>query len=410
MNIKIFGVILTILLLIISTVPNFSTTTIKGLSNAYTTTFCDDAKNIVNKNLKICFNELPLQWDWRNVDGKDWTTPIKDQLQDVCGSCWAFGALGGFEAVIKIWENNPDLDVDLSEQFMVSCSPGSCEGWNWLSTLRWVKNNGAIPESCLPYQADDTIPCEAKCPEWRDYLIGIDDYKKVSVDFDSIKEALVEYGPLPASMTVYEDFYPNYQGGVYKYTYGDLVFGHCVTIVGYDDTWGGEDEGYWIVKNSWGTGWGEDGWFKIAYGECDIEKAVYYLTGPNYAPETPEKPVGPNRGTPGNENTYFAFGSDPDQDRIKFGFDWGDGDETWSSYVEPGETVYVNHSWITNGNYEIRVKSKDEHGLESDWSEPLSIKIPKNKLYSFQKILYDMISNININLNYYFLMEIFNIP
>ena len=122
-----------------------------------------------------------------------------------------------------------------------------------------------ITENCFPYQADDAIPCESKCPEWREYLIGIKNYEKIArEDITAIQEALIEYGPLPATMEVYEDFYPNYTGGVYKYTNGGYVFGHVVTIVGYDNTWGGEDEGYWICKNSWGTEWGEDGWFKIA--------------------------------------------------------------------------------------------------------------------------------------------------
>jgi len=62
----------------------------------------------------IILEDIPEEWDWRDIDGEDWTTPIKDQIQDVCGSCWAFGALGGLEAMIKIWNNNPTADVDLS--------------------------------------------------------------------------------------------------------------------------------------------------------------------------------------------------------------------------------------------------------------------------------------------------------
>ena len=204
--------------------------------------------------------DTPDYFSWKDYEGHDWTTPIKDQLQDICGSCWAFGALGGLESTIKIWENNPDLDIVLSEQYLLSCSSGSCDGWYLGSTLSWIKHNGMITEECLPYQADDTIPCESKCSEWREYLIGIKNYEKIARgDITAIQEALIEYGPLPATMEVYEDFYPNYTGGVYKYTNGGYVFGHVVTIVGYDNIWGGEDEGYWICKNSWGTDWGENG-------------------------------------------------------------------------------------------------------------------------------------------------------
>ena len=86
------------------------------------------------------------KWDWRDVEGIDWTTPIRDQIQDACGSCWAFGALGGLEANYKRWMNNPELHVDLSEQYILSCSPGSCNGWYLDRTLSWIQNNGIIYE------------------------------------------------------------------------------------------------------------------------------------------------------------------------------------------------------------------------------------------------------------------------
>jgi len=321
---------------------------------------------------------LPPTWDWRDIDGEDWTTPIKNQFQEICGSCWAFGSLAGLESMVKIWENNSALDVDLSEQYMLSCSPGDCGGWYWQQTLNWIKYNGAIPEDCLPYEADDTIPCDDKCPEWRDLLIGIDDYHKVSSNVSLIQSALIEHGPLPATMDVYEDFYPNYTGGVYQYTYGNFVFGHCVTIVGYNDSWGDPDEGYWIVKNSWGTDWGEDGWFRIAYGECRIENGVYYFTGPNYPAEKPEKPSGPTSGKPGEEYTYSSRAIDPDEDTIKYCFDWGDDNSSWSGFVSSGEPVSLSYIWEEKGTYEVKVKVQDEHGLESDWSDPLTVTMPFN--------------------------------
>ncbi|MEA2054277.1 MAG: C1 family peptidase [Candidatus Thermoplasmatota archaeon] len=331
--------------------------------------------------------KVPPQWDWRDVDGYDWTTPIKDQLQDVCGSCWAFGSLAALESAIKIWRNEPETDVDLSEQYMLSCSPGSCEGWYWFNTLNWIKNNGAIPESCFPYEADDTIPCDAKCTEWREMLIGIDGYHAVHSDVLSIQNALVEYGPLGTTMDVYDDFYPNYTGGVYSQTSNEYVFGHCITIVGYDDTWGGEGEGYWICKNSWGTEWGEDGWFRIAYGECKIEKSTYYFTGPNYPPSRPEKPEGVMKGKVGEEYTYSATAIDPDDNKIKYCFEWGEGNTTWTSFVNSGETVRVNYTWTTKGDYDIRVKIRDEHGLESDWSDPLPVSMPKTYQNPFTMLL-----------------------
>jgi C1A family cysteine protease len=334
---------------------------------------------------KILENVPPV-WDWRDVEGRDWTTPIKDQLQDVCGSCWAFGALAGLESYIEIWSDNPDLNPDLSEQFMLSCSPGGCNGWYWTLTLKWIKENGAIPESCLPYEADDEVPCENKCPEWKNLLVGIDNYHKLSPTVSVIQSALVEYGPLPCTMKVYEDFYPNWSGGVYEYSWGNLVFGHCITIVGYNDTWGSEDEGYWICKNSWGTEWGEDGWFRIAYHECEIENGVYYYTGPNYPADKPETPSGKKRGKVGEKYTFSASTIDPDGDMIKYCFDWGEGNQSWSDFVDSGKPVSLSYTWETEGNYEIKVKVQDEHGLESDWSDPLKINIPRSRQSNINKL------------------------
>jgi len=321
--------------------------------------------------------DIPLSWDWRNVNGSDWTTPIKNQYQDICGSCWAFGALGGLEATLKIWENNPMLDVDLSEQYMLSCSPGSCNGWYLDRTVKWIKTNGSIPESCFQYLADDTIPCDTKCANWRDMLVGVDGYKKITANITVIQSALIEYGPLPASMDVYTDFYPNYTGGVYIHTNGTYVFGHVVTIIGYKIT--RENEGYWICKNSWGTSWGEQGWFRIAFGECKIEKGVYCYTGPNYVVVNPEKPSGSIKGIPGQTYRYTAVAVDPDNDKMKYCFDWGVGKVNWTDLNASGIPVSLNHAWSEKGTYNVRVKVKDEHELESDWSDSLTVTITKSK-------------------------------
>jgi C1A family cysteine protease len=339
-------------------------------------TLIDDEPEITGDVYDTTLRNLPLSWDWRNIDGNDWTTPIRDQDQDKCGSCWAFGALSGMESCVKIWSNNSDLNVDLSEQYPLSCSPGSCHGWYLDRMVKWIKTNGSIPESCFLYQADDTIPCDAKCAEWRESLIGIDGYQKVTANISVIKSALVTYGPLPATMDVYGDFYPNFTGGVYHHTSGAYVFGHCIAIVGYDDT---GEEGYWICKNSWGTGWGgEGGWFRIAYGECKIEKGVYALTGPNYALVKPDAPTGESIGKVGNNYTYSALAADPDGDTIRYCFDFGAGVSLWSGYVASGEPVSMNYTWDVKGNYEVCVKTQDEHGLESGWSDPLPVRMPRD--------------------------------
>jgi len=79
-----------------------------------------------------------------------------------------------------------------------------------------------------------------------------------------VQEAILEFGPLITSFTVYEDF-SSYSSGIYEHVYGDIRGGHAVTIVGYNN-----DPGYWICKNSWGATWGEHGYFRIKFGQCGI--------------------------------------------------------------------------------------------------------------------------------------------
>ena len=342
--------------------------------------------NAMKMNTK---NDIPSSWDWRDDNGKDWTTPVKDQLQDECGSCWAFGALGGLESNYKIWKNDSTLDVDLSEQYILSCSSGSCDGWYLSKTLNWIKHNGIIFENCMPYEADDTIPCESKCDDWRSQLFGIKEYKRLPIgDINAIKEALIDYGPLPATMYVYDDFYPEWNGGVYQQNSDEFVFGHVITIVGYDDNWGNENEGYWICKNSWGTEWGENGWFRIAYRECEIENNVYYLEGPNYPPQKPEKPSGISSGEPGIKYTISSSCIDPDDNKLYYMFDWGDGnDSNWIGPFESGKMVSTNYTWESKGTYHVKVKTIDvispniyDNCMESEWSDPLEVSMTKTKI------------------------------
>jgi hypothetical protein len=65
---------------------------------------------------------------------------------------------------------------------------------------------------------------------------------------------------------------------------------------------------------------------------------------------------------------------------MKYCFDWGDGIFNWTGFVSSGELVSINHTWTNKGNFNIRVKLQDEHGLESDWSDPLPIKIPRTNI------------------------------
>jgi len=205
-------------------------------------------------------------FDWRNKNGQNWMTPVKSQ--GPCGSCWIFGSTSAFEAQINIDAGDPTIDFDSSEQHILSCSGGGdCDGGSPFLALAYIRDSGVPDERCFPYQADDTIPCGNTCPDWHGRActcewIGV----PTSHTTESYKAILQEYGPMVVVLNVSEDLF-YYTGGIYEPVWTSEEFGwanHCVTLVGYNDT-----GGYWIIKNSWGPGWGEGGYGGVYYGNLE---------------------------------------------------------------------------------------------------------------------------------------------
>ncbi|MGV8086234.1 MAG: C1 family peptidase [Candidatus Woesearchaeota archaeon] len=198
--------------------------------------------------------------DWRNHNNQNWVTPVKDQTG--CGSCWAFAVAGILESHINIQLNNSNYDADLSEQHIISCSSaGNCDyGGSPSGTLNYTNATGIIKESCFPYTATNNV-CSNACVGWQNHTLKTS-YIKIASNSEAIKEAISIYGPIQITYFVDADF-GYYEGGIYTHTIlswtGNL---HAVDIVGYNDS--GE---YWILKNSWGEDWGEEGYFKISYSE-----------------------------------------------------------------------------------------------------------------------------------------------
>ncbi|MFH0930014.1 MAG: C1 family peptidase [Candidatus Moraniibacteriota bacterium] len=205
----------------------------------------------------------PATLDWRN-NGGNFVTPVKNQGN--CGSCWAFGTTAALESYTLIKDNQPGTNLDLSEQVVVSCSgAGSCSGGTSSGASRFILDTGVPVESCYPYTATNGV-CTNACANWQAsaYKIGAWSFIAVSSSQSSlpaIKQAIATYGPISTMFQVYSDF-TGYSSGVYSYTTGNYLGNHIVEIVGYDDV--GQ---YFIAKNSWGSGWGESGYFRIAYSE-----------------------------------------------------------------------------------------------------------------------------------------------
>jgi C1A family cysteine protease len=224
----------------------------------------------LDNNQKIVMptiQDLPSIFSWRDNNG-DWLTPAKNQQVRQCGSCWAFAAVGLVESWWKITNEEPDSMIDLSEQYLISCSPaGTCAGAGWAShALEWISQYGIPPEDCMPYMASDTVDCESCCENWEEEAVKIPGWSWVTTDtadIVSIKNAVYRQ-PVISHMEVYEDFL-YYSGGVYEHVTGSYIAGHAVLIYGWDDT-----EQSWLCKNSIGQDWGEEGNFRIKWGNCRI--------------------------------------------------------------------------------------------------------------------------------------------
>lgn len=203
---------------------------------------------------------FPTSFDWRD---SGIVTPVKNQAG--CGSCWAFGATGAFEANVK---KHDGVEYDLSEQQALSCNiyGADCSG-GWAEPVyELFRRYGAVAETCMPYQADDAVPCtQDACPA----QVKLGGWMYVDNTVEAIKTALL-IGPVNSSFNVYADF-KVYESGCYEHAWGDFAGGHVIVIVGWDDDACGTGQGAWICKNSWGDWWGGlDGYFMIKWDNCGI--------------------------------------------------------------------------------------------------------------------------------------------
>lgn len=207
---------------------------------------------------------LPSSLDWRNKDGLNWVSPILDQAN--CGSCVAFSAVATLETQYKIASGFAGFNIQLSPQNLFSCGGGACDyGWFPESAARYLQRKGVPDEACMPYTSGATgqdVQCSATCPGTAQRSLRIASYKTPTraQNITAVKQAL-QGGPLVTTMEAYGDFMM-YGGGVYKHVAGDMIGGHAVSIVGYDDV-----TRSWIIRNSWGTTWGEDGFGHISYDD-----------------------------------------------------------------------------------------------------------------------------------------------
>jgi parallel beta-helix repeat protein len=215
---------------------------------------------------------LPSSFSWRDINGVDFTTPIRNQTP--YPSCESFALVAAIETMVQYKVGFP-FNCDLSEAHLFFFSGGNIVWGSYPENdTKFLKEYGVPDEACWPYPKDKyQYPLNTTSPDWQNRTVKITDWSYIPADPVAIKTALLTNGPVPSYFLVYDDFV-YFKKGIYQHRWGNSRGAHYMAIVGYND-----DPGYWIVKNSWGTNFQEDGWVKIKYGECEFGTINFFLTG-----------------------------------------------------------------------------------------------------------------------------------
>jgi hypothetical protein len=260
---------------------------------------------------------LPATLDWRDFHGHSFVTPVRNQGQ--CGSCWAFGTVAAVEAVVSYRESQGSPTLDLAEEHLLDCVGTtlgcSTGGITWDlpfigGTASFMTDTGVTTEQCYPYVAGASgqkgscgaaslsAACEAAIvkaesmtpiqstaaafPQWDPPTFTMDAATMLEV------KTWLQDRPVGCSMRAFDDLY-DYSSGVYEPSANPGSSGlHVVLIVGYDDP-----GGHWIVKNSWGDDFGEDGYFRVKYNTSSIGMYSFVYgyressTAPAFCPDLP---------------------------------------------------------------------------------------------------------------------------
>ena len=233
---------------------------------------------------------LPTKYDLRNVDGESYLSPMRNQGSH--GTCWTFSAMAGLEWIMRKEEG---IDANLSENNLANMH-GFCAGYddggnNEMAMAVILREEAPVAEALDPYPNPGASVRERGVRTPRKVVFvpmrtSVSNATQLQADLEAFKRAIMEYGPLATS---YADN-SKYKNGAAYYCNETIVCNHAVSIIGWDDSYSATNfretppgDGAFIIRNSWGTGWYENGYMYISYydrtlGFGDVQVAYASLS------------------------------------------------------------------------------------------------------------------------------------
>jgi fibronectin-binding autotransporter adhesin len=223
-------------------------------------------------------------FDWRSVGGQNWNSPVKLQFG---GTCWDFSACGTLEAKYKITRNDSTFNPDVSEQQI-----------NWATdmdytiagdgrTLSYFTSHGVVSETECPHQPASEIfgiaPYWPLASGWENRVWkSVSNQNSFTTDSNVMKFYLKTQGPLEVGVQSSNDLYDHPADIKTNYHSPVTYLNHAVALVGYYDDPTMPSGGYWVIKNSWDTGYGENGYGYVPYGSIESHNDISAITGAVY--------------------------------------------------------------------------------------------------------------------------------
>jgi len=238
----------------------------------------------------LAAGDLPLTFDWRNVNGTNYCTDNRNQhIPQYCGSCWAMATTSSLADRLNIHRKDQWPQVMLAVQTLVSCVRRGCDGGDPGDANEYMAKEGIADDTCNNYKANgsghECSPMERcsncspgnGCFPVRQYpKYYVEEHGLVGGEADMMREIHAR-GPISCTIAVTTAL-ETYTGGVFDDKTGDKDLDHVISVTG----WGQLENGtkYWHIRNSWGVYWGEYGWLRLIRGinNLGVEANCFWAT------------------------------------------------------------------------------------------------------------------------------------